>query len=69
MEAPFDERNPAVVISTKLGKLDDHHKKIIPIMSLFVPALPEETPSENEEFIKETTDVGHLRELADLRRG
>jgi uncharacterized protein YabN with tetrapyrrole methylase and pyrophosphatase domain len=69
MEAPFSERHPPVVISTKLGKLDDHHKKIIPIMSLFVPALPEETSSENEEFIKETMEIGHLEELADLRRG
>jgi uncharacterized protein YabN with tetrapyrrole methylase and pyrophosphatase domain len=66
MEAPFDERNPAFVISTKLGKLDDHHKKIMPIMSMFVPALPEETPSENEEFIRDTADVGHLKEVADL---
>jgi uncharacterized protein YabN with tetrapyrrole methylase and pyrophosphatase domain len=69
MEAPFSERHPPVVISTKLGKLDDHHRKIIPIMSMFVPALPEETPQENEEFIRETTDVGHLKELADLKRG
>lgn len=66
MEAPFNEQNPAIVIATKLGKLDDHHKKIMPIMSMFVPALPEETPSENEEFIKETADVRHLKEVADL---
>jgi precorrin-3B methylase len=69
MEAPFNERNPAVVIATKLGKLDDHHKRIMPIMSMFVPALPEETPSQNDEFINNTVDVGHLEELADLKRG
>ena len=69
MEAPFNERNPAVVIATKLGKLDDHHKKIMPIMSMFVPALPEESPSQNDEFINNTVDVAHLEELADLKRG
>src|SRR6266850_5424012 len=63
MEAPFTERHPPVVISTKLGSLDDHHKKIMPIMSMFIPALPEDAPSENEEFIKATTDVKHLEEL------
>ena len=69
MEAPFNERNPAVVISTKLGKLDDHHRRIMPIMSMFVPALAEEDASVNEEFIQNTVDVGHLEELADLKRG
>ena len=66
MEAPFNEQNPPVVISTKLGSLDDHHKKIMPIMSMFVPALPREAPEENEAFIKSTTDVAHLEEVADV---
>jgi uncharacterized protein YabN with tetrapyrrole methylase and pyrophosphatase domain len=66
MEAPFNEQNPPVVIATKLGSLDDHHRRIMPIMSMFIPALPEETASENEEFIKATTDVGHLEDVADV---
>lgn len=68
MEAPFNEQNPPVVISTKLGKLDDHHRRIMPIMSMFVPALPEDSPSENTEFIEATTDVKHLEEMADVKR-
>jgi uncharacterized protein YabN with tetrapyrrole methylase and pyrophosphatase domain len=68
MEAPFNEQNPAVVISTKLGWLDDHHRRIMPIMSMFIPALPEDEPSENEEFIKATTDVGHLEEVAEVMK-
>ncbi len=68
MEAPFNEQNPPVVISTKLGKLDDHHRKIMPIMSMFVPSLPEDSPSENTEFIEATTDVAHLEEMADVKR-
>ena len=69
MEAPFSESDPPVVIATKLGSLDDHHKKIMPIMSMFIPALPKEKPSENEEFIRKTEDVSHLEGLADLKRG
>lgn len=69
MEAPFTERHPAVVISTKLGSLDDHHKKIQPIMSMFIPALPDDSTPINEEFIKNTSDRRHLEELADLNQG
>lgn len=69
MEAPYSEQHPAVVISTKLGKLDDHHRKIMPVMSMFIPALPEKTRKANEDFIKATTDRGHLEELAKLKRG
>ena len=66
MEAPFDEKNPPVVIATKLGSLDDHHKKIMPIMSMYIPALPKDEALENEEFIQSTTDVKHLEEVADV---
>src|SRR6185436_15276115 len=64
MEAPYTERDAPVVISTKLGSLDQHHKKIMPIMSMFIPALPVDAESENEEFIKSTVDVDHLKEMA-----
>ncbi len=64
MEAPYTERDPAVVIATRLGSLDQHHKKIHPVMSMFIPALPVDDRSENEEFIKSTVDVEHLKEMA-----
>jgi uncharacterized protein YabN with tetrapyrrole methylase and pyrophosphatase domain len=64
MEAPYTERDAPIVISTKLGLLDQHHKKIMPIMSMFIPGLPVDAASENEEFIKNTVDVEHLKEMA-----
>lgn len=64
MEAPYTASDAPVVISTKLGSLDQHHKKIMPVMSMFIPALPVEAASVNEEFIKSTMDVEHLKEMA-----
>jgi len=64
MSAPYTASDAPVVISARLGSLDQHHKKIMPIMSMFIPALPETAPSENEEFIRRTVDVEHLKELA-----
>lgn len=64
MAAPYAASDPPVVISTKLGSLDQHHKKIMPIMSMFIKALPGDESSENEEFIRQTVDVEHLKEVA-----
>ena len=64
MEAPYTERDAPVVIATKLGLLDQHHKKIMPIMSMFIPALPVDSASGNEEFIRNTVNLEHLKEMA-----
>jgi hypothetical protein len=64
MAAPYSAEDAPVVISTKLGSLDQHHKKIMPVMSMFIPALPVDESSVNEEFIRRTVDVGHLKEVA-----
>jgi hypothetical protein len=64
MSAPYTSSDAPIVISTRLGSLDQHHKKIMPIMSMFVPALPMEAASENEEFIQSTVDAEHLKEMA-----
>lgn len=64
MAAPYSASDAPVVISTKLGSLDQHHKKIMPIMSMFIWALPVGETSENVEFIKRTMDLEHLKEVA-----
>ena len=64
MAAPYATVDAPVVISTKLGSLDQHHKKIMPVMSMFIPALPVDEASVNEEFIRRTVDVEHLKEVA-----
>jgi uncharacterized protein YabN with tetrapyrrole methylase and pyrophosphatase domain len=64
MSAPYSADEAPVVISTKLGSLDKHHRKIMQIMSMFIPALPVDDASVNEEFIRSTTDVEHLKEVA-----
>jgi len=64
MSAPYSADEAPVVISTKLGSLDKHHRKIMQIMSMFIPALPVEDASVNEEFIRSTVDVEHLKEVA-----
>jgi uncharacterized protein YabN with tetrapyrrole methylase and pyrophosphatase domain len=64
MSAPYTSSDAPLVISTRLGSLDQHHKKIMPIMSMFIPALPAQLASENEAFIQSTVDAEHLKELA-----
>jgi hypothetical protein len=64
MEAPYTARDAPVVIATRLGSLDHHHKRIMPVMSMFIPALPVAAAEENEEFIQSTVDVEHLKEMA-----
>jgi uncharacterized protein YabN with tetrapyrrole methylase and pyrophosphatase domain len=66
LSAPYSKTDPPVIITTKLGSLDQHHRKILPIMSLFIPALPTDDSRENKEFIRDTLKVDHLREIADL---
>ncbi|HVQ38477.1 MAG TPA: SAM-dependent methyltransferase [Pyrinomonadaceae bacterium] len=64
MSAPYSAGDAPVVISTKLESLDQHHKRIMPIMSMFVPALPANESAQNEEFIQATVDIEHLKEVA-----
>lgn len=68
LSAPYSKNDSPVIITTKLGSLDQHHRRILPIMSLFIPALPEATHDSkgNAEFIRSTAGVEHLREIADL---
>jgi uncharacterized protein (UPF0261 family) len=39
MRAPYDRRERPTVITTRLDSLDDHHRKIVTSMCLFIPAL------------------------------
>jgi Protein containing tetrapyrrole methyltransferase domain and MazG-like (predicted pyrophosphatase) domain len=64
MSAPYSKNDRPVKITTKLGSLDDHHKRILPIMSLFIPGLPQDI--DNSEFLRDTASVEHLKEIADL---
>jgi len=64
MSAPYSKNDRPVKITTKLGSLDDHHKRILPIMSLFIPGLPQDI--DNSEFLRNTESVEHLKEIADL---
>ena len=66
MGAPYTEKDAPVVITTKLGSLDQHHKKIMPVMSMFIPALPVEESEQNEDFIRSTADMEHLKEVAQI---
>jgi hypothetical protein len=69
LQAPFNRNDRPVAITTKLGSLDRYHKTILPIMSLFIPALPdgeEDSSSINLAFVRNTEDKEHLRAIADL---
>lgn len=39
MRAPYDRTESPTVITTQLGSLDSHHRKIVTSMCLFIPAL------------------------------
>lgn len=39
MRAPYDRTESPTVITTRLGALDSHHRKIVTSMCLFIPAL------------------------------
>jgi uncharacterized protein YabN with tetrapyrrole methylase and pyrophosphatase domain len=68
LSAPYNNNDFPVVITTKLVRLDQYHRRILPVMSLFIPALPEaaDDPRKNTEFIRSTERIEHLRALADL---
>ena len=68
LSAPYSKNDPPVIITTKLGSLDQYHRRILPIMSLFIPGLPEEIGNSkaNIEFIRSTESMNHLMEIADL---
>ena len=68
LSAPYSKNDPPVIITTKLGSLDQYHRRILPIMSLFIPGLPEAIGNSkaNIDFIRSTESMNHLLEIADL---
>lgn len=67
LHAPYDKTESPTVITTKLAALDKYHKRILPSMCLFIPALVDESSNASlEEYMTKARDEEHLREMAVL---
>ena len=67
--APSSKREKPKIIQTKLGLLDDHYKKNLSGMSLFIPALRYDDDYEiDEDFYHKTEDLEYLKTIAVIKR-
>lgn len=67
--APLSKKDTPKIIKTKLCSLDNHYKNILPEMSLFIPALDNDSNSQfNGDFIRKTEDVKYLKRIAVIKK-
>lgn len=63
ISAPMETGERPLIISTKLADLDKHRRRINTAMTMLVPALSTDVPPADEDFVQQTTDMDHLREI------